>query len=142
MTVVGAGARLRRHAGEGSAVLARVMVCDDDRVIRGLLEVNLEMEGHGVVSAVDGQDALDKARADPPDLIILDVMMPNLDGWQTAEVLRTDERTRDVPIIFLSARASESDYRRSTELDVEHYVAKPFDPGELMTLVNGLVGGA
>jgi DNA-binding response OmpR family regulator len=119
--------------------VARVMAVDDDQVIRGLLEVNLQMEGHEVVTAVDGQDALDKVRADPPDLIILDVMMPNLNGWQVAEQLRAEEATRDIPIILLSARAMENDVRKGTELGADSYVTKPFDPIELMELVTRLL---
>jgi CheY-like chemotaxis protein len=122
--------------------VARVMAVDDDPVIRGLLEVNLEMEGHEVVTAVDGRDALEKVAADPPDLILLDVMMPNVNGWQVAEQLKGDPATRSIPVIFLSARAMEADVRKGAELGVEQYVTKPFDPIELMELVNRLVAKA
>lgn len=121
--------------------MARVMAVDDDPVIRGLLEVNLEMEGHVVVTAIDGQDALDKVQADPPDLILLDVMMPNVNGWQVAEALKADKSTRDIPVVFLSARAMEADVRKGTELGVQSYVTKPFDPIDLMELVNRLLEG-
>ena len=115
------------------------MAVDDDPVIRGLLEVNLEMEGHEVVTAVDGQDALEKVRADPPDLILLDVMMPNVDGWQVATELKSDRATKGIPVVFLSARAMEADVRKGRELGVEEYVTKPFDPIDLMDLVNRLL---
>jgi CheY-like chemotaxis protein len=115
------------------------MAVDDDPVIRGLLEVNLEMEGYEVVCAVDGQDALDKVRADPPDLILLDVMMPNVNGWQVAEALKGDPATRHIPVVFLSARAMEADVRKGEELGVESYVTKPFDPIDLMALVDKLL---
>ncbi|WP_370327751.1 response regulator transcription factor [Euzebya sp.] len=115
------------------------MAVDDDHVIRGLLEVNLEMEGHDVVTAVDGRDALEKVQTDPPDLILLDVMMPNVNGWQVAETLKQDPRTRTIPIIFLSARAMEADVRKGTDLGVQAYVTKPFDPIDLMELVNRLI---
>jgi CheY-like chemotaxis protein len=119
--------------------VARVMAVDDDPVIRGLLEVNLEMEGHDVVTAVDGQDALDKVAEQAPDLILLDVMMPNVNGWQVAEQLKGDEATKHIPIVFLSARAMEADVRKGTSLGVESYVTKPFDPIDLMELVNRLL---
>jgi CheY-like chemotaxis protein len=119
--------------------LARVMACDDDHVIRGLLEVNLEMEGYDVVTACDGQDALDKIREHAPDLILLDVMMPNLNGWQVAEALQADEATRGIPIVFLSARAMETDVQRGTGLGAAAYVTKPFDPIDLMELVAQLL---
>lgn len=119
--------------------MARVMACDDDHVIRGLLEVNLEMEGYDVVTACDGQDALDKIREHAPDLVLLDVMMPNLNGWQVAEVLQADEATRGIPIVFLSARAMETDVQRGTGLGAAAYVTKPFDPIDLMELVAQLL---
>lgn len=119
--------------------MARVMAVDDDPVIRGLLEVNLEMEGHEVTTAVDGRDALDKVHADPPDLILLDVMMPNMDGWQVAARLKRDPATRGIPLVFLTARAMEADVRKGTDIGVESYVTKPFDPIELMRLVERLL---
>ncbi len=119
--------------------MARVMAVDDDHVIRGLLEVNLEMEGYEVITAVDGKDALAKVRENPPDLILLDVMMPNVNGWQVAETLKGDEATRAIPIVFLSARAMEGDVRHGTDLGVESYVTKPFDPIDLMELVGRLL---
>jgi len=115
------------------------MAVDDDPVIRGLLEVNLEMEGHDVVTAVDGQDALDKVRQDAPDLILLDVMMPNVNGWQVAEQLKADPAFRNIPVVFLSARAMEADVRKGTDLGVDSYVTKPFDPIDLMELVSRLL---
>jgi CheY-like chemotaxis protein len=115
--------------------VARVMAVDDDHVIRGLLEVNLEMEGHEVVVATNGREALDLARADAPDLILLDVMMPEVDGWHVAEELREDPATAEIPIIFLTARAMEGDVRRGRELGAASYVTKPFDPIDLMELV-------
>jgi CheY-like chemotaxis protein len=130
----------QRHVGnEQEGRVARVMAVDDDHVIRGLLEVNLEMEGHEVVTAVDGQDALDKIRADAPDLILLDVMMPNVNGWQVAESIKADDATKHIPIVFLSARAMEADIRKGTDLGVESYVTKPFDPIDLMHLVSRLL---
>lgn len=121
--------------------MARVMAVDDDPVIRGLLEVNLEMEGHDVVTAVDGRDALDKVRAGAPDLILLDVMMPNVNGWEAVAALKDDPATRSIPVILLSARAAEADRRKGEEIGVEEYVTKPFDPIELMDLVNRLLQG-
>ena len=119
--------------------MARVLAVDDDHVIRGLLEVNLEMEGHQVMTAFDGQDALEKVREQKPDLILLDVMMPRVNGWQVAEALKGDEATRDIPIVFLSARAMEADVRKGTDIGVEEYVTKPFDPIDLMELVSRLL---
>jgi CheY-like chemotaxis protein len=115
--------------------VARVLVVDDDQVIRGLLEVNLEMEGHEVVTAADGQEALDRVAESPPDLVLLDVMMPRVNGWLVAERLKGADDTCHIPIIFLSARAMEVDVRKGAQLGVERYVTKPFDPIDLMELV-------
>ena len=124
------------------AALARVMAVDDDHVIRGLLEVNLEMEGHEVMTAFDGADALEQVAGTRPDLILLDVMMPNVNGWEVAEALKAQEETRNIPIVFLSARAMEADVRKGTDLGVQAYVTKPFDPIDLMELVNRLIAEA
>ncbi|HUG85736.1 MAG TPA: response regulator, partial [Euzebya sp.] len=86
-----------------------------------------------------GADALVKVRAEQPDLILLDVMMPNVNGWQVAETLKNDPATRHIPIVFLSARAMEADVRKGTDLGVQAYVTKPFDPIDLMELVNRLI---
>lgn len=122
--------------------MARVMAVDDDHVILGLLQVNLDMEGHEMVAAVDGREALDKVQEDRPDLILLDVMMPNVDGWQVAEQLKRDEATAGIPVVVLSARAMEADVQRGAELGVDSYVTKPFDPIDLMGLVNRLLASA
>lgn len=115
------------------------MAVDDDPVIRGLISVNLAMEGHEVLTAVDGADALEKVQQHRPDLILLDVMMPNVDGWQVAQTLKDKADTCTIPIVFLSARAMEADVTKGTALGVQAYVTKPFDPIDLMELVNGLL---
>lgn len=120
--------------------MARVLVADDDAVIRRLLEVNLEMEGHEVLHAGDGTEALDVIRREDLDLVILDVMMPDLDGWTVRAEMLEDPELADVPVIFVSARAQESDKRRGDELRAAAYVTKPFDPIELMVLVGDLTG--
>jgi DNA-binding response OmpR family regulator len=127
------------RANEGRSAVATVLAVDDDHVIRGLLQVNLEMEGYDVITAVDGQDALTKISERCPDLILLDVMMPQVSGWQVVERLKADVSTRDVPVIFLSARAMEADIRKGLELGVDRYVTKPFDPIDLMDLVGELL---
>ena len=122
--------------------MARVLVVDDDDVIRGLLELNLQLEGHEGVTAADGQDALDQVAAEPPQLIVLDVMMPTVNGLQVAERLKADPSTRGIPIILLSARAMETDVRSGMEIGVDQYVTKPFDPIDLMELVERLLDTA
>jgi CheY-like chemotaxis protein len=116
----------------------RVLVVEDDDVIRDLISVNLELEGFDVVPAVDGQDALDKIGDADPDVVTLDVMMPRLDGWATVERLRANPETADVKIVLLSARAQESDLQRGEKLGVDAYLTKPFDPDELIDVVRRL----
>jgi len=121
--------------------MPRVLVVDDDDVIRQLISVNLELEGFEVFTAIDGQDALDKVKDISPDVITLDVMMPRLDGWGAAEKLREDPDTRDIPVVLLSARAQEADVKRGERIGVNAYLTKPFDPDELIEIVQRLAAG-
>ena len=116
----------------------RVLVVDDDAVIRQLICVNLELEGFDVHTAEDGQDALDKVRDVDPVVVTLDIMMPRLDGWETAARLRADPETAHIKVILLSARAQEADLRRGQGIGVDAYLTKPFDPDELVEAVRRL----
>ena len=118
---------------------ATVLVVDDDPVILKLLEVNFEMEGFSVVRAADGAEGLERAREVLPDIVILDVMMPRMTGYEVAKALREDEVTAHIPIIFVTARAQSSDVERGMELGVDDYVTKPFDPLDLIARVNTLL---
>jgi DNA-binding response OmpR family regulator len=117
----------------------RVLVIDDESPIRLLCRVNLEAEGMDVLEAADGPSGLEKARAESPDVILLDVMMPGLDGWRVAEELLDDPRTGAIPIVFLTARAELRDRARGIDLGGVDYVTKPFNPVELAPLVRDLL---
>ena len=117
----------------------RVLVIDDEAPIRLLCRVNLEAEGMEVLEAADGPTGLETARAERPDVILLDVMMPGLDGWRVAEELLDDERTAEIPIVFLTARAELRDRARGIDLGGVDYVTKPFNPVELAPLVRDLL---
>jgi CheY-like chemotaxis protein len=119
--------------------VTRVLVIDDEKAIRLLCRVNLEAEGIVVDEAADGISGLDQARTAPPDVILLDVMMPGLDGWQVAEQLVADERTRSIPIVFLTARADFRDRERGLEAGGIAYLTKPFNPVELARLIEELL---
>jgi CheY-like chemotaxis protein len=123
-----------------SSSLGRVLVVDDDDVIRQLITVNLELEGFEVATAVDGQDCLDKVKDVAPDVITLDIMMPRLDGWEAASRLRADPATADIKVVLLSARAQEADLERGSRIGVDAYLTKPFDPDELIDVVRRLAG--
>ena len=118
----------------------RVLICDDDPVILRLLEVNLELEGYDVISADNGESAIEAAREDKPDLIILDIMMPKLDGYETAARLKQDDGTKDIPVVFLSAKAQQSDIDKGKAFGVADYLTKPFDPNDLIDIVERLLG--
>jgi CheY-like chemotaxis protein len=122
------------------ASLGRVLVVDDDDVIRQLISVNLELEGFDVTTAVDGQDCLDKVKDVDPAVITLDIMMPRLDGWEAASRLRADPETADIKVVLLSARAQEADLQRGDRIGVDAYLTKPFDPDELIATVRRLAG--
>jgi DNA-binding response OmpR family regulator len=119
--------------------VTRVLVIDDEAPIRLLCKVNLEAEGMEVLEAADGATGLDLSRADTPDVVLLDVMMPGLDGWQVAEQLLQDDRTKEIPIIFLTARAEFRDRARGLDIGGIDYVTKPFNPLELAPLVRELL---
>jgi CheY-like chemotaxis protein len=120
--------------------LGRVLVVDDDDVIRQLITVNLELEGFDVTTATDGQDCLDKVKDVKPAVITLDIMMPRLDGWEAASRLRADPETADIKVVLLSARAQEADLQRGDRIGVDAYLTKPFDPDELIATVRRLAG--
>jgi DNA-binding response OmpR family regulator len=117
----------------------RVLVIDDEAPIRLLCRVNLEAEGMSVLEAADGVTGLDLARGEQPDVVLLDVMMPGLDGWRVAEALLEDERTSGIPIIFLTARAEFRDRARGLDIGGVDYVTKPFNPLDLASLVRELL---
>ena len=119
--------------------MARVLVIDDEAPIRLLCRVNLEAAGMEIIEAEDGPSGLEAARSERPDVILLDVMMPGMDGWQVLEELLDDERTNDIPIIFLTARAEVRDQARGLELGGVDYITKPFSPVDLAPLVEDLL---
>jgi len=119
--------------------MTTVLVVDDEAPIRLLCRVNLEAEGMTVLEASDGESGLATARAETPDVVLLDVMMPGRNGWEVAEELLADEGTSRIPIIFLTARAEVKDRAKGIDLGGVDYVTKPFNPVELAPLVRDLV---
>ncbi len=116
---------------------ARVLVVDDELPIRLLCRANLEADGMRVLEAADGPTGLAAARAQRPDVIVLDVVMPDVDGWRVAEHVRDDPATREIPIVFLTEREEVWDGdRRDGDVD---YLVKPFSPVELSARVQALL---
>jgi DNA-binding response OmpR family regulator len=119
--------------------MTKVLVVDDEAPIRLLCRVNLEADGMEVIEAADGLTGLAMARSEQPDVILLDVMMPTMDGWQVAEQLVDDAQAGQIPLVFLTARAELRDRARGLELGGVDYITKPFDPVELASVVQGLL---
>jgi len=110
----------------------RVLVVEDEPENRLLLGVILSSEGYEVVEAEDGPAALAAARNDPPALVLLDVMMPGMNGYAVLEALRADPLTRSIPVIMLTALAQRGDVEQAIRMGVAGYVTKPFEPAELL----------
>ena len=119
--------------------MIRVLHVDDEAPIRLLSRVNLEAEGMEVIEAENGRTGVQLAKREQPDLILLGVMMPVLDGWQAAEELRNDEETREIPIVFLTARSRLMDRARGLDLGAVDYILKPFNPMELAPRIRALL---
>jgi DNA-binding response OmpR family regulator len=121
--------------------VVRILAVDDDPVIIDLLRLNFELEGHEVATAADGAGALELARANTYDVIVLDVMMPAPDGFSVCQTLRAEPATADVAIVLLTARAQTADRDRGMQVGADAFVTKPFDPLELVEVVESLASG-
>lgn len=110
----------------------RILIVDDEDDIREVAQVSLELVGHfDVLTAACGRDGVERARSDQPDAILLDVMMPDMDGPSTLAKLRADPATRDIPVLFLTAKTQSAERSRLAELGVAGILTKPFDPLKL-----------
>ena len=120
----------------------KILAVDDERHIVRLIQVNLERAGYQVSTAFDGNEALKKVEGDKPDLIVLDVMMPRMDGFEVLKRLQANPETREVPVIMLTAKAQDADVFRGWASGVSAYLTKPFNPLELITFVKRIFSGA
>ena len=125
-----------------SAAKKRVLICDDDPVILRLLQVNLEIEGYDVVAAHHGEEAVRLAISENPDAVILDIMMPRMDGYEACKQIKANESTKDIPVVVLSAKAQQADIEKGREYGVNEYLTKPFDPTELLDVIHRLVNSS
>jgi DNA-binding response OmpR family regulator len=117
-----------------------VLVADDEDDVLELIVFRLERSGYTVVKAHDGAEALDLARSSHPDLAVLDVMMPKMDGFELTQRLREEEATSKMPIILLTARSQETDIQRGFDVGADDYIRKPFSPQELRSRVQSILG--
>lgn len=120
----------------------KILAVDDEKSIIRLIEVNLRREGYDVVSAGDGKEALEKVAREQPDLVVLDVMMPYLDGFEVLNTMKKDPDTRDIPVIMLTARAQDADVFNGYRSGADCYLTKPFNPRELNTFVRRIFESA
>lgn len=118
----------------------RILVVDDEMYIVNILDFTLATDGLEVVSAANGEEALRKAMERTPDLIILDVMMPKIDGFEVCRALKAKEETKDIPVILLTAKDRDVDKEKGKEAGADLYVTKPFSPTRLLDEVRGLLG--
>ena len=113
----------------------KILTCDDEKHIVRLIQVNLERQGYEVITALNGAECLEKVAEDRPDLIVLDVMMPEMTGFEVLDILKKNPETENIPVIMLTARAQDSDVLRGWQSGVECYLTKPFNPMELIAFV-------
>lgn len=118
----------------------RVLVVDDSSTIRDLISLNLELDGFEVVTAVDGQDCLDRVQELAPDLVTLDVVMPRLDGFETARRLKSDPQTAHLPVMLVTASAQAVDLAHGEDVGADAYLTKPFEPQTLVETARRLAG--
>jgi CheY-like chemotaxis protein len=121
---------------------SRILIVDDVESNRKLVSVILSGHGYEVSAAANGVDAIAKARQESPDLIMLDVMMPQLDGWEVRELLRAEATTREIPIVFLSALEEEDISEKNLDPRLDSFLIKPFKPSEVIASIERVLGSA
>ena len=134
--------RLRRLAAETRLKMSKgkVLVVDDEVYILHILEFSLGAEGFEVITANNGELAVEKAKAEQPDLIVLDIMMPVLDGYETCRRLKARPETKGIPVVLLTAKGREADKRLGFEAGAVDYIMKPFSPSRLIERIGEIIG--
>ncbi len=117
----------------------KILVVDDEQQLVEMIKLRLEASGYEVLFAYDGAEALDKARKEKPDLIILDLMLPRIDGYKVCRMLKFDEKYKKIPIIMFTARAQEEDVKRGEQVGADAYITKPFEPQALLGKIKELI---
>jgi len=120
----------------------KILLVDDEKDLVDMVKMRLEASGYEIVPAYDGQEALDKARNINPDLIILDVMLPKMDGYKICRMLKFDEKYKKIPIIMFTARVQESDRLTGQQVGADAYITKPFEPQALLDKIQELLAKA
>ena len=120
----------------------RILVVDDEIYIVHILDFSLGMEGYEVITALDGEAALEKVKSEQPDLIVLDIMMPKLDGYEVCKAIKGNADTAHIPVILLSAKGRNVDQKMGFDVGADDYITKPFSPRKLVERINQLLGQA
>jgi len=119
----------------------KILVVDDEVNITQILEFSIGAEGYEVITAANGEEAIDKARREQPDLIILDVMMPKIDGYEACRILKANPLTKGIPVVLLTAKGRDIDKRLGYEVGATDYIIKPFSPNKLVDRIHELLVG-
>ncbi|MFM7605066.1 MAG: response regulator transcription factor [Prosthecobacter sp.] len=122
--------------------MSRILIVDDEKDITVLVTLHLSQEGCEVIAVHNGLEVLETAAKERPQLIVLDIMLPGLDGWQVFRSLRTDARTRSIPVLMLSARSQPRDRINGLEMGADDYLTKPFSPRELVLRIRAILMNA
>ena len=120
----------------------KVLVVDDEVNITQILEFSIGAEGYEVITAANGEEAIDKARREQPDLIILDIMMPKIDGYEACRILKANPLTKSIPVVLLTAKGRDIDKRLGYEVGATDYIVKPFSPNKLVDRIHQLLVGS
>jgi DNA-binding response OmpR family regulator len=119
--------------------MAKILIAEDERDIRDLITFTLTFAGHEVIPTVNGEEAYQVALKEIPDLILLDVRMPRMTGYEACEQLKASSSTQNIPIVFLSAKGQESEVRTGLEVGAEEYILKPFSPDQLTARIQEIL---
>lgn len=117
----------------------KILLVDDEKDLVETVSLRLKALGYEVIAAYDGKEALEKAKKDKPDLIILDLMLPKIDGYKVCRMLKFDEKYKNIPIVMFTARAQESDKELGLQVGADEYITKPFDAVVLLTKIKALL---
>jgi two-component system, OmpR family, alkaline phosphatase synthesis response regulator PhoP len=118
----------------------KILVVDDEIYIVHILDFSLGMEGYEVITALDGEQALERMKLERPDLVVLDIMMPKLDGYEVCKAIKSNPTTKQTPVILLSAKGRNVDQKLGFDVGADDYITKPFSPRKLVERINQLLG--
>ena len=119
--------------------MAKILIAEDEKDIRNLIKFTLQLDGHEVIATQNGEEALQKVISERPDLILLDIRMPKMTGYETCKKMKEDESLQNIPIIFLSAKGQDKEIQTGLDLGASKYILKPFSPNKLTADVNQIL---